>query len=67
MFEDGGDRKEQGLLMIQIEKEVNMLKQQLAEIIEREVNRIMREFLQYSYEKRYKVTIEVVLQALLGY
>lgn len=67
MFEDGGDRKEQGLLMIQIEKEVNLLKHQLAELIDREVNRIMREFLQNSYEKKYKVTIEVVLQALLGY
>ena len=53
--------------ILELEAEMDCLKEQIKSLREREQNRILKEFLQNNYEKTFKVTIEVILQALFGY
>ncbi|CDW88243.1 UNKNOWN [Stylonychia lemnae] len=53
--------------ILTLEQEINFLKEQIKNLREKEISRIFKEFLQCNYEKTNKVTIEVVLCALVGY
>eukprot|EP00347_Sterkiella_histriomuscorum_P019579 403341091 len=53
--------------IIELESEINFLKDQIKYLREKEQNRILKEFLQNNYERTFKVSIEVVLQALFGF
>ena len=49
-----------------IKDKINDLNNEIKEFKKKEVNRIVHEFIENDYEKRYNVIIDVVLSALLG-
>ena len=49
-----------------IKDKINDLNNEIKEFKKKEVNRIIHEFIENDYEKRYNVIIDVVLSALLG-
>ena len=49
-----------------LEHKVNQLKERMDELKVQELSRVFKEFIQYDYEKRYRVTIETMTSALVG-
>ena len=49
-----------------MEEEIKQLKYDMATIKSEEMKRIFKEFLVNDYERRFKVTLDIVLKALVG-